>query len=587
MSLNWYEEQIESGAGKSSSVLYPVPGKKFFCNLPAENYVPGLFTFNGRLFAAGNHLYEIFSNGFVDDRGALNNPNGKPAAMSANQANQLLIASGGNLFVFNLSSGVLTPVDMTQLQGKVDQIAFTDGYFVALIRDSNTVQFSTLLDGLTWPGVQAGKIEVFPDNIVSLLVSFREVWVFGSKKIAVFEDTGEVFPYSVIPSGFLESGCGAQFASVNLDNSVFWIEADERGSCIARRANGYNPQRVSTHAIEFAWSQYPRIDDAVAYAYQDQGHSFWVIYFPSAPATWVYDAATSRWHQRAFWDYSIDRFLADRSRNHAKCFGKHLVGDWRSGNIYEMSINYLTDVDEVPIRRIRRAPHLSEEDQWIRYRRFQLSMETGLGPQPTLTGPSGEAPPAPYFFQLIDVDGQLWDISIDDNGGIITTLDSTSAGSSGFGTGGFGEGGFGEGGTPTDPTFVYLNDSDGNTTSWQVGIDITGHMTSQSVTYSASYQKLINLSTPGNHLTALLINQFGNLQTKSSVNARGPIVSLRYSNDGGHTWSDYYDRDAGQAGEYKKRVIWRRLGRARDRVFEISTSDPFPARIIDAFLKAE
>lgn len=64
---------------------------------------------------------------------------------------------------------------------------------------------------------------------------------------------------------------------------------------------------------------------------------------------------------------------------------------------------------------------------------------------------------------------------------------------------------------------------------------------------------------------------------------RDPVISLRWSDDGGHTWSNSYDRSFGAAGEYKTRVIWRRLGRARDRIFEISVSDAVPARITDAY----
>ena len=480
-SLNWYEEHIESGNGKSPSVLYPCPGKKFFCNLPNENYVPSLFPFNGRLFAAGNHLWEIYPNGARIDRGALTNPNGNSTMMAANQASQLLIACGGNLYIFNLAANTLRPVDMTQLQGKVDQIGFTDGYFVALIRNSNIFQLSNLLDGTTWPGNLASEVEVFSDNIVSMAVSFRELWFFGQKKIAVYEDTGgtsiDVTPYQVVPSGFMESGCGAQFATVTLDNTLFWIESDERGNCIARRANGYNPARVSTHAIEYAWSQYSQVSDAVGYAYQDQGHAFWVIYFPSGNATWVFDAATHSWHERAFWNYETGVFLADRARCHAKQFEKHLIGDWRSGNVYEQSIKFLTDVDDRPIRRIRRAIHLSNEDEYIKHNRFQLSMETGLGPTPPLPGLNLSS--FRTSITLADSSGGLWLVTIDNNG--ILSVTSQGSGSGGFGVGGFGLGGFGtgSGGTGIGETIILLAGG----MAWQLGVTTFGNLTTTSVPF--------------------------------------------------------------------------------------------------------
>ena len=61
---------------------------------------------------------------------------------------------------------------------------------------------------------------------------------------------------------------------------------------------------------------------------------------------------------------------------------------------------------------------------------------------------------------------------------------------------------------------------------------------------------------------------------------------LRWSNDGGSTWSNEHWCTIGQQGKYKNRAIWRRLGQARDRVFEVSTTDPVKMVIVSANLKA-
>lgn len=585
--LNWYVERDESGLGKSEMTLYPTPGKKLFASLPGEKQVLGNYEFNGRVFAAGNSLFEVFYGGNTINRGTLLSANGQPVTFAANQANQLLIAAGGNLFIFALDTNLLTAVDMTQLQGPVDQVGFSDGYFVALIRNSNEFQLSNILDGTTWDGTMVSKVEVFPENIVSMIVSFRELWFLGNRHTTAYEDTGDIFPYAPIPSAYMEQGCGAQFATVNMDNSGFWIGADSRGTAMAWRANGYTPARISTHAIEFAWSQYPRIDDAIAYAYQDQGHTFWVIYFPSANATWVYDAATNMWHERAFWDPSTGRFTADRSRCHCFAFGKHLVGDWATGNIYDMSINYLTDFGN-PIRRIRRAPHISEEDQWIKHHSLQLAMESGLGPEPPFMASSQVS--YPTSITLEDELGTLWLVTINDAGTLLITQ-LAGPGEDGFGTnpGGFGGDGFGgdEGTFDSTANPIFLNSFNA---SWLLGVTIIGNLTTIAVPFQGSYPSVIQLASP-NNLFGLLVNSLGNIQTSLlipnfALAPRGPIMSLRWSNDNGHTWSNYYDKDAGQAGEYRKRVMWRRLGRARDRVYEVSTADPFSARIIDAYLKA-
>lgn len=68
-----------------------------------------------------------------------------------------------------------------------------------------------------------------------------------------------------------------------------------------------------------------------------------------------------------------------------------------------------------------------------------------------------------------------------------------------------------------------------------------------------------------------------------------PQVMLRWSDDGGHTWSNEHWRSAGGIGEYGTRVIWRRLGmtmKLRDRVYEVSGTDPVKIAITGAQLIA-
>jgi hypothetical protein len=65
-----------------------------------------------------------------------------------------------------------------------------------------------------------------------------------------------------------------------------------------------------------------------------------------------------------------------------------------------------------------------------------------------------------------------------------------------------------------------------------------------------------------------------------------PQAMLRWSNDGGSTWSREYWVGIGKQGQYKNRAIWRRLGMARDRIFEVAITDPIKAVIVSANLKA-
>jgi len=107
-----------------------------------------------------------------------------------------------------------------------------------------------------------------------------------------------------------------------------------------------------------------------------------------------------------------------------------------------------------------------------------------------------------------------------------------------------------------------------------LGFDYTDKDPSYLITESGDY--LITQS--GDYLTAT----FG--LPDVGVN---PQVMLRWSDDGGHTWSNEHWRSIGRFGEYGHRTFWRRLGmtlKLRDRVYEISGTDPVKIAIMGAEL---
>jgi len=69
----------------------------------------------------------------------------------------------------------------------------------------------------------------------------------------------------------------------------------------------------------------------------------------------------------------------------------------------------------------------------------------------------------------------------------------------------------------------------------------------------------------------------------TSGQGSNPLAMLRWSDDGGHTWGNILTASIGTTGAYGTRAIWYRLGSARDRIFEISISEPVNATLIDAF----
>lgn len=573
MLMNLYVESIESGVGKSQAALYRTPGLLPLYALGSAGLRGnGLISAQGRTFAvAGSQFIELLAptagppNFLV--RGAIPN-DGNPAYTAASQT-QIVIVSVGTMYVYTLATNVLAIVNPFNagtglgLLGVPAQVRYADGFFFVLLANSNQIQASNPGDGSTYQGVAQTVVSVFTGNVSAIFENQRLLWVFGTNATQPYYDSGNFpFPYDVIQGAKIEQGIAAPASPVKADNSIFWMGQDERGSGIFWRANGYTPQRVSTHAMEYEWGTYSTIADLVTFSYQEQGHTFVVLNFPTAQKTWVYDIATGTWHQRGFWNSITAQFRMHRAFCHTFNFGLHLVGDPTTGTVYQQSSTFLNDFGNA-IRRIRRAPHISKEQGRIFHHELQVDVETGLGPQF-----QGKA--VPTIIPMLDASGALRNLEAAEGGILAAPLNPT--------------------GDVSSAQNVFIND-EGNTNSWQITINAFGIISAALLAnYIDSYPVAIPfVSVEGDqNWTLQLVNIGGGLADlvllPQGIVGRGPLMTLKWSNDGGHTWSDGIDRDCGQGGEYTKRVIWRRLGQARDRVYEISMSDSADWKIIEAYL---
>jgi hypothetical protein len=84
-----------------------------------------------------------------------------------------------------------------------------------------------------------------------------------------------------------------------------------------------------------------------------------------------------------------------------------------------------------------------------------------------------------------------------------------------------------------------------------------------------------------------VLQQYEVYETPVTTVGVNPKVMLRWSDDGGHTWSNEHWSEMGRIGQYGHRVFWRRLGmtmKLRDRVYEISGTDPVKIAIMGAEL---
>jgi hypothetical protein len=448
--INLYPE-TGSPASKTVAALYGTPGLRLWSslNVTGSYGIRGMVKFSATLSVviSGNGLYEVTNTGVSTLIGLIDND--QTIASMASNGEIIMIVTGNHGYFYNPATNAITVITDPDFTG-ADTVYFLDGYFVFNQKGTGRFQITELY-GTDIDSLDFATAEGSPDLLLSLMASNRELWLFGETSTEVYFNSGNSdFPFERINGAFIEIGCAAKFSPAKIDNTVYWLAADDRGYGTVQRANGYTPQRVSDHGVEYAISQMSRIDDAVSYTYQQGGHSFYVLNFPTAQQTWVFDSSTNMWHQRAWRDPASNQLKRHRAQCQMTFAGLTIVGDWERGLLYVLDPDYYTDNGD-PIARIRTCPHLSDPDyRWQFYDSLQIDMQTGVG---------------------LD-------------GGVV----------------------------------------------------------------------------PGSD----------------------PKAMLQWSDDGGYSWSNELWASIGKIGERRKRVRWTRLGKSRDRVFQVTITDPVSVAFIGA-----
>lgn len=259
--------------------------------------------------------------------------------------------------------------------GTVDIV---DNYFVYNDPDTQQWASSDLLSPITNPLSFASK-DGAPDDLVSLIVDHREVYLLGEQSSEVWVDVGaQPFPFQRIPGTSTQHGIVAKNSMARVGNSFAYVSRNIRGQGMVVQMNGYTPVRISTHAVENTLvNQY--IDDAIAWTYQLEGHECYVVTFPTLNLTWVYDVTTNMWHK---WLYTNNLNQYERHRGNccAVFQGKVLVGDYDNGQIYQLDPNNYTDNGQ-KVRRLRRCPHIVTDLQRQFFDELQIQFQPGVGLQ--------------------------------------------------------------------------------------------------------------------------------------------------------------------------------------------------------------
>lgn len=267
----------------------------------------------------------------------------------------------------------------------------------------------------------AGKTG-YPDPIQTLIVAKQYILLLGSLKSEIWYNAGNTqFPFARLAGASYDHGIAAKYSVASADESAYWLSKDLQGLGYVLKHTGTQLQRISNFALEYAirlmYQNGGTISDAVGYIYQVDGHSFYVLNFPSGNQTWVYDASVpdpeSAWSQRA-WIDSDGGINRDRGLVGANLYGRNCVLDWQYGVLLEQSQTTYTDwvaEQEYPLLYLRTFPHLMTgldpvkrepmlaNGKMVQHNRFQIDATVGTGPANTTPN---------FFLRWSDDRGQSW-----------------------------------------------------------------------------------------------------------------------------------------------------------------------------------
>lgn len=369
-SINLYPEFAQAGNPKSKVRLVGVPGMNTLATIGAP--VRAIWAGDNVIYAVGgNTLYRVSLGGAVSVRGTLNSAT-TPAEICSN-GDSLFIVSGDEAFIDNgvsVSQILDTEGDPLQAVGGTYQ----DGYYIALIKDSNKIQISGLLDGGTWDPLDFQVKMGTHDRLVRPISDTQNLWLFGQQTTQAWANTGNPdYPFERIPGSQIEMGA-LPWTISKFAGGLAFVGSNAAGANCVYRTVGFQCKRISNHAVEEALAWMPPTAYPRAYAYQERGHEFYVVCPPSG-TSWVYDASADLWHERGVWNGSQWTPWPGDCAAHVYAHGV-LIGD-ASGKIYLQSHD-IGAIDGAPIRRERICPHVSNDGLRSFHHALTLDAEMGM-----------------------------------------------------------------------------------------------------------------------------------------------------------------------------------------------------------------
>lgn len=355
--------EVSEGDKAELFAIMAIPGLTEFSDIGALP-IRGVHRMGTVLYTvAGTDLYSVDSSGAETLIGTIT---GTGPVKMADNGTELAIQNGDTTGYVYSGGTLSTPVNLPS----VTDVDYIDGYFVWTVADSDQFVISGIDAGTVYDPLDVATVEGSPDALVGVINDHRELLFFGTGTIEIWVNTGAAdFPFERQGNAFIEHGCVDRDSIVKTDNSVFFVATeDQGGDRIVARLNGYQPQRISTHAVEKTLAEATWFR---AFRYGQEGHKFYVL--NTDAGTWAYDMATGAWHERR--SFGLDYYRIGCA---AGAYGETLFGDNQTGKLYTPSLDvHSENGTAIPVT--VELPPIGNGVERLTLYALEIFMETGVG----------------------------------------------------------------------------------------------------------------------------------------------------------------------------------------------------------------
>lgn len=387
LARNVYLETVRSPTAIKQANFYGTPGIAALAESPTQLGGRGVFSQDGlTLTVIGTVLYEVdltTSPVSLNPLGSVAN-DGKRVAFASNGrgGEQVAIRSSNELQILDLLTMALSGPVALPHTNKPTWLDFIDGYFVLGEQDTIRIWFSNLENGLIWDALDFFARSQTSDNVIGGKVFRDRIWTFGSLTSEVFYDSGDADnPFVPYPGSVMQEGLASQWAVAVRGESIVWVAQDTEGTNRIVKAQDYAPQVISNPSIGYLLAQCPTLSDSEVDVYEQEGHAFAAFTFPTfdpAGLTLCWDDTEQMWHERSSRNVALGEDRQWRVRGLCAVGGTLICGDWVTGAIGRLDLDVFEEYGSM-IRRVRRAPYLSGENQWLFLDQFELGVQSGVG----------------------------------------------------------------------------------------------------------------------------------------------------------------------------------------------------------------